>query len=54
MTAHAAKRGRPRTLPANMTVRFMIRCTPEDLETWRAAAETHSVYRAVVDEQKKE
>ena len=33
-----AKRGRPRVNPPEMTERFMIRCSTQDLELWRAAA----------------
>ena len=32
------KRGRPVVLATDMTERFMIRCTPGDLERWRIKA----------------
>jgi len=36
-----AKRGRPFTLAPNMSERFMIRCTPDDLALWAACARTN-------------
>jgi hypothetical protein len=33
-------RGRPKTLAADLTERFQIRCSPADIEAWKAAAAT--------------
>lgn len=38
MAPKKAKRGRPVALAPDMTERFMVRCTPGDLERWRLKA----------------